>query len=173
MVLRLLAWLACRWIHHQRRRHLPSARALHDHERQTLEGYFDPDLLASVRICEVERVSRPWFIRPLAWLGVSLDMDFRSAAGITFGDLVLISDLGKGHDVPAALLFHELVHVLQYRALGIEGFAQTYVQGWLRNGRAYMAIPLEQEAYALEGRFRTEEHFRATTLWQTTEPVEG
>lgn len=110
-------------------------------------------------------MSRPWFIRPLAWLGFPLDMDFRGAAGITFSDLVLISDLGRGAEIPSDLLFHELIHVLQYRALGIDGFSREYVRGWLAHGRAYLEIPLEKEAYGQDARFRRGEVFRAATAW--------
>jgi hypothetical protein len=50
------------------------------------------------------------------------------------------------------LLFHELVHVEQYRQLGIPRFSELYVRGFL-NGRSYEAIPLEVNAYALERQF--------------------
>jgi len=50
------------------------------------------------------------------------------------------------------LLFHELVHVEQYRHLGIPRFSDLYVRGFL-NGGSYEAIPLEINAYTLGGRF--------------------
>ena len=50
------------------------------------------------------------------------------------------------------LLFHELVHVEQYRQLGIPRFSELYVRGLLSGG-SYEAIPLEVNAYTLEGRF--------------------
>jgi len=159
----ILGWLGGRWIHRQRRLFGSRARPLTTQEHDDLAGFFDQELLASVRIRAVEQVSRPWFVRPLAWLGLPLDMDFRSAAGITFGDLILISGLDPGRAVPTTLLFHEMVHVLQYQHLGIDGFARVYVRGWLENGRAYLAIPLEQEAYAQEDRFRAGERFRVKT----------
>jgi hypothetical protein len=52
----------------------------------------------------------------------------------------------------AGLLFHELVHVEQYRKLGIPRFSELYVRGFL-NGGSYEAIPLEVNAYSLEDRF--------------------
>jgi hypothetical protein len=48
--------------------------------------------------------------------------------------------------------FHELVHVEQYRQLGISRFSELYVRGFL-NGGSYEAIPLEVHAYTLGGRF--------------------
>ena len=51
------------------------------------------------------------------------------------------------------LLFHEIVHVVQYRLLGVRGFAEQYIRGWARSGFDYREIPLEVEAYALEAEF--------------------
>src|SRR5436305_326073 len=59
------------------------------------------------------------------------------------------------------LIFHELVHVVQYRLLGVDRFAQLYVDGWMA-GRArfrddpaqrYMNILLEHMAFQLQGRY--------------------
>ena len=50
------------------------------------------------------------------------------------------------------LLFHELVHSVQYRLLGVPRFSMLYVRGFLRT-RSYEAIPLERNARELEGRF--------------------
>jgi hypothetical protein len=50
------------------------------------------------------------------------------------------------------LLFHELVHVEQYRQLGIPRFAELYVRGFLSGG-GYDGIPLEINAYDLGSRF--------------------
>src|SRR6266576_6182962 len=58
------------------------------------------------------------------------------------------------------LLFHEFVHVLQYRLLGVQEFARRYVDGWLagkgfldRPDLRYVSIPLERQAYDLQARF--------------------
>ncbi len=67
---------------------------------------------------------------------------------------------------PSGLLFHELVHVVQYRLLGIGGFIHGYVTGWAAAGFVYEAIPLEREAFDLEQRFEREpqRHFSVRTL---------
>jgi len=68
-------------------------------------------------------------------------------AGITFQDVVV-------HLEPLAppLLFHELVYAFQYKHLGLQGFADAYVRGFLTGG-SYEEIPLEKQAYELEGQF--------------------
>ena len=68
-------------------------------------------------------------------------------AAITFVDTVVSH--GPYDD---RLLFHELVHVVQYEKLGLAEFAAKYVKGFL-NGSSYEAIPLERNAYELDGRF--------------------
>jgi hypothetical protein len=64
-------------------------------------------------------------------------------AAITFADCVVSH--GPCTDV---LLFHELVHVEQYRQLGVPGFADLYLRGYLSGGGCF-EIPLERNAYAL------------------------
>ena len=60
---------------------------------------------------------------------------------------------------PDGLLFHELVHVEQYRHLGIPRFAELYVRGFLGGG-GYNGIPMEINAYELGGRFEGNPHTR-------------
>jgi len=48
-----------------------------------------------------------------------------------------------------------LVHVEQYRQLGVPRFAGLYVRGFL-NGGGYDGIPLEMNAYELGGRFEAD-----------------
>jgi hypothetical protein len=68
-------------------------------------------------------------------------------AGITFQDVVVHIET-----LTLSLLFHELVHAVQYSHLGRQGFAERYVRGFLSGG-SYEEIPLEKQAYELEGRF--------------------
>ena len=73
--------------------------------------------------------------------------DFGIMAAITFGNVV-VSHQPFTH----GLLFHELVHVEQYRQLGIQQFSSLYVRGFLTGG-GYDGIPLEKNAYMLGARF--------------------
>ena len=80
-------------------------------------------------------------------MGLSNLPDFALMAAVTFKDVVASHEpFSKG------LLFHELVHVEQYRQLGVPRFAELYVRGFL-NGGGYDGIPLEINAYSLGGRF--------------------
>ena len=64
-------------------------------------------------------------------------------AAITFFDTVVSHETFTD-----ALLFHELVHVEQYRQLGVPKFADLYLRGFVNRG-GYFEIPLEQQAYML------------------------
>lgn len=76
---------------------------------------------------------------------------------MTFGDTVA---LAQAHapltsSGQLSLLFHELVHVVQYSVLGIDRFAELYVTGWASAGFVYERIPLELHAYSLEALFQS------------------
>jgi hypothetical protein len=75
--------------------------------------------------------------------------DQSAMAAITFSNVV-VSQVPFSN----ALLFHELVHVEQYRQLGVQRFSELYVRGFI-DGGGYEAIPLEVNAYVLEDRFRS------------------
>ena len=86
---------------------------------------------------------------PRAWLVVGGPVP-PGAAAITLGPFVFVRRARAGD---AQLLAHELVHVRQWRELGVAGFLWRYVGGYLRwRGRgyghwaAYRRIPLEVEA---------------------------
>ena len=90
-----------------------------------------------------------------------LDFSVRTAA--TFEATILV-DPHATQGTPAQftdLIFHELVHVVQYRLLGVDQFAQLYVDGWMA-GRArfrdnpsqrHMNILLEHIAVLLQERY--------------------
>ena len=62
------------------------------------------------------------------------------------------SDVAVSHQpLSDSLLFHEFVHVEQYRQLGISRFAELYVRGFLGGG-GYDGIRLELNAYSLGAR---------------------
>ena len=72
------------------------------------------------------------------------------AAATTLGSLVLVR---RGRADDALLLTHELVHVRQWRVLGVVGFLRRYLGaylGWRLRGyphwAAYRRIPIEIEA---------------------------
>ncbi|HEY6971829.1 MAG TPA: hypothetical protein VJA94_21640 [Candidatus Angelobacter sp.] len=114
-----------------------------------MSAFFSPGLLDAARLLVLTdtRVQNPHFYPQLAARGFTNLPDFQQMAAITFNDVVVAH--GPFSD---GLLFHELVHVEQYRQLGVDHFAELYVRGFL-TGDGYGGIPLEINAYELGDRF--------------------
>ena len=76
-------------------------------------------------------------------------------AGMTLGRWIL---LRRGHEHDSGLVAHELVHVRQWRELGVARFLWRYLGAYfrgrlrgLRHADAYAAIPFEREARGSSG----------------------
>jgi hypothetical protein len=118
-------------------------------QRAAMAGFFSSQLLDDARLLVLngERVVNPDFYPILKTLGFDNLPDQSSMAAITFFDTVVSHE-----PFTNGLLFHELVHVEQYRQLGVARFAALYVRGFLEGG-GYFEIPLEQNAYSLGGQY--------------------
>ena len=142
------------WVRNQRAHYRPLARALSDVERARLSPYFAPPILDVARIAVVREITNPAFYTSLPSETRSSLLDFTEMDAITFVDIFLVrSDIDQAGDAWLALVFHELVHVAQYAQLGVQGFVDTYLQGWADNDLEYARIPLEVMAYDLQARF--------------------
>jgi hypothetical protein len=147
------------WIRQMRDRHVESARPLYPTEQAALKDHYDPQTLGSVRVKEVSEIEKPPFYdalrSQLAFVGMRFDLDFAAVDGLTFDNCVLI----RARPLTPDLLFHELVHVEQYRQLGIPRFATAYVRGFAQNDFRYQEIPQEKIAFSLTARFAANERF--------------
>jgi hypothetical protein len=90
----------------------------------------------------------PKFYSLVRSLGIGGLLEMSSIGAITLVDVIAYPER-----MSRSTLFHELVHAVQYRVLGLRRFAKLYVRGFL-DGGGYQGIPLELQAYALEERFR-------------------
>jgi hypothetical protein len=149
--------VVARYITSQRDRFSPQAVSLTEAQKAAMSGFFSPRLLEVVRTMVLEgvRLKNPPFHGTLKRLGFSGFRDLSQICAITFDHVVVSHE-----PFTDALLFHELVHVEQYRQLGIRRFSEHYVRGFLTGG-GYEGIPLEVNAYELGERFESnpEEHF--------------
>lgn len=151
-----IAWITkevAGYIESQRQTYRQRAVPLNRNETAAMRPFFPPSCLDSTRVTVLSdhRVTNPPFYGQLIRLGfdpISLP-DFRRMTAITFVDTVV-----SHAPFTDRLLFHELVHVVQYEKLGLPEFAAKYVKGFLSGG-SYEAIPLERNAYELDGRFAT------------------
>ena len=148
------------YIASQREAFLPASLSLTDEQRGAMGRFFIPEVLDESRLVVLQnsRVQNPDFYPNLLQLGFSNLPDFRLMAATTFGNVVV-----SHQPFTDGLLFHELVHVEQYRQLGIPQFSILYVRGFLAGG-GYDGIPLERNAYALGSQFEAnpEQRFSVT-----------
>jgi len=141
-----LAINVARYIVDQREKYRASATPLSVEQVLSMQRYFTPELLAAVRVKRLinERLEAPSF--ELMGLDSMSQTAFALMAATTFVD-VIVACVPLDYDI----LFHELVHCEQYQQLGVQGFAEAYVKGALREG-SYHGIPLEEQAYTLGAR---------------------
>ena len=145
-------WLARRavgWIDRQRRLHRPLAEPIPDVGLARLARFFQPETLEPIRVQRVSRVEPPTGFGLLGRLP-PLALDFDRVYGITFVDTILVAEGLVPEAARPDCLFHECVHVAQYRLLGVEEFVRRYLTGWAAAGYRYDAIPLERQAYQLQ-----------------------
>jgi hypothetical protein len=129
--------------------YLNAAATIQVGHRAALTPFFPADLLTRTLVSVVvQPVENPSFYPTLRQMGFNNLPDFSKMAAITFVDVVV-----SHVQIASALLFHEMVHVVQYNKLGLSEFSRHYVEGFLRSG-SYERIPLEINAYQLEERFR-------------------
>lgn len=139
------------YIDTQRQTYRPRAVPLDRNQKTAVQSFFPAATLDSARVVVLagERIGNPLFYGELIKMGFALASlpDFGQMAAITYVDTVVSHEPFTGR-----VLFHELVHVLQYERLGLEQFAAKYVNGFLKGG-SYEAIPLEMNAHELDSRF--------------------
>lgn len=144
-----LATMVEEYISSSRKKYAPQAAALTETQRAAMLPFFPAELLESARLCVLRgtRVPNPSMYAMAKMMGIRNLPDFAGMAAITFIDVIV-----SHQEVTDTLLFHELVHVVQFEQLGLKEFASRYVHGFIRGG-SYEEIPLEKSAYLLEGRF--------------------
>jgi len=131
------------------------ARALQPEERAALGPFFPSALLSSIRIAFVDTMAQPPFLAGFEESRHGEALDFPAATGLSLGDTIVIKRSVRPEDqVWLPLLFHELVHSVQYEVLGgAEAFVPSYAQGLFATGFVYRKIPHEVQAYELQARF--------------------
>jgi hypothetical protein len=151
---------ALTWIVQQREFHRPAAISLSGQVLDAVSPFYNGSTLGRARFRLVDAIDNPPFYADLAQMAPSIELiDFRQMAVITFDDTILIRASSNSEIGATSLAFHELVHVVQYEQLGTPGFAERYVRGWAEHKMQYEAIPLERDAYDLQGRFEQHDQF--------------
>ena len=136
----------CRWLRGVRKEHAAAAKPVDTFGHQRLRLFYPDSLLAASKVVVTDHLPTP----PLEQWGLgSLGMlSSDQAAAITFLDTFFVR---SGHVNDEALFFHELVHVVQWRLLGMTRFLLLYAIGLAERG--YMDSPLEATAFRLGDTF--------------------
>lgn len=137
------------YIENSREKYVSKAAPLSAEQRSQMESFFPPEILDSARLLVLRgaRIQDPPFYTMARIMGIKSLPSFADTSAVTFIDVVVSHE-----DFTPGLLFHELVHAVQYVQLGTKEFASRYVSGFLKGG-SYAENPLEKHAFALEQRF--------------------
>lgn len=136
------------WIDRLLEVHADQARAVTALGSARLAAAFPLELLERAKMVSVDPVPFP----PLEAFGLTefAALQRRPFEGITFKDTFFVR---RGRE-SESLSFHELVHVVQWSALGEERFLLAYGFGLFTFG--YRSSPLERMAYELQRLFDTD-----------------
>jgi hypothetical protein len=132
-----------------RTKYLSSAVALSPQQLAPLRPFFPAEVLENSRVLVLrgKRIQDPSFYSMAKMMGFRNLPSFSDVAAVTFVDVIVSHE-----EFTPSLLFHELVHAVQYLQLGAKQFSALYVNGFIKGG-SYDDIPLEKNAYELESRF--------------------
>jgi hypothetical protein len=132
-----------------RKRYAERSVPITPEQRLAMQAFFPAEVLEQTRLLVLhdERVQDPPFYGMARMMGIKNLPSFGDTAAVTFVDVIV-----SHQEFTDDLLFHELVHAVQYVQLGTKEFAARYVNGFLSGG-GYAGIPLEKNAYELEQRY--------------------
>jgi hypothetical protein len=149
LIVALAPWVGGMWVILRRRRYRRIGRPFTPAERSALAGFFEAALLERVRLAVVPRIEPPLGARVLPVRRFGSLVDLGAVRGMAFGDAIVTTQ-----DPPTpTLLFHEMVHVVQYELFGVRPMLARYVGDYFDRGRDYFAIDAERCAYDLQARF--------------------
>ncbi len=137
------------YISSSRKKYAANAVPLTAEQRAAMQPFFPAEILDQTRLLVLkgQRIEDPGFYTMARMMGFKDLPSFADVAAVTFVDVIVSHE-----EFTDALLFHELVHVVQYAQLGVKEFGARYVSGFVTGG-GYDGIPLEKNAYELEQRF--------------------
>ena len=131
-----------RWMDGLRADHVRESVAASALGSGRLFDHFPASMLDETRVVTVSEIPFP----PVSAFGLPEFEPMAPMSGVTFGDMYFVRP-----DAPEGVHFHELVHVVQWNALGRSDFLLTYAIGLMQHG--YAQSPLEAIAFELQERF--------------------
>ena len=141
--------LVSSFLREQREHYFPLAVPLSNHQKALMWPYFSAALLDRVRVIELEgtRVPNPPFYAEAKALGFVNLPEFTHMHALTFLDVVVFQE-----KITERLLFHGLVHAVQFEILGLERYSDRFVRSFV-NTKLHFSVPLEAHTFSLESKF--------------------
>jgi hypothetical protein len=141
------------WIRAERARYRPLAAPLSEADRRRFSPYFPQKLLRDARLLEVVGFENPEFFSIFEDAGEARPLDLRQASALALVDTILITEGASASSSRDRVLFHELVHLVQYDAMGLDEYMRRYAEYWAGNGHSYRGIRHEIQAFELADRY--------------------
>ncbi len=142
------------WVDGTLAQHAPVARSVATVGFRRLPLYYRATTLAAAKVVIAPKLPMP----PLARFGLTQFAEWERTeyGGVTYRDTFIVTPAFAADE---SLYFHELIHVVQWRLLGLQRFVAAYADGLERFG--YRESPLEKMAYDAQARFDAGEVFDA------------
>jgi hypothetical protein len=133
------------WVEAQLAAHASGAVPIAGLGFERLPRCFSAALLSETRSVTVARIPIP----PFSAFGLPelASIETMGVSGVTFKNVCFVHASVRSESIHC----HELVHAVQWRALGVDQFMLTYAMGLLQHGYAHS--PLEAMAYDLQSQF--------------------
>jgi len=147
LIARAVGWIST-YLQEERDYYWPVAAPVGGLCRARMRPYFASSLLDRVRIIELHgaRVRIPEFFAQIRAFGFE-PPEISHMDSVTFLDVVAFNQ-----GLSERALFHALVHSAQIDILGLQRYAELWVQGFLKSG-THFTVPLEVHAFTLASRF--------------------
>jgi hypothetical protein len=146
-VAQAVEWLSA-YLQQQREYYFPASGPLSAQQKALMWPYFSPALLDGVRVVELRgaRVAVPEFFTEARSFGFE-PPEITHMDSLTFLDVIVFNE-----EFSDRALFHALVHTVQLQTLGIQRYAELWVQSFIKS-RTHFTVPLEVHAFSLASKF--------------------
>lgn len=139
------------WMQQQREKYRDAGGPLTEEQRAELQRFFPAEILDRLRIVEVwrtgETIPYPPFYERVRAGGARVVPDAAHMTAIPFIDVAVFN-----REPTLRTLFHTLVHVTQFRMVGLERVMKGYFHTLNESG-LWMVVPFEEQAYQLDARY--------------------
>ncbi|HUL14658.1 MAG TPA: hypothetical protein VLV88_01580 [Terriglobales bacterium] len=137
------------YLRSQREQYVQMGKPIPVEQRAKMERFFPTSLLRRIMMVEMAgcRIENPPFYQEAKELGFVNLPEITHMASLTFDDVIVFHE-----SLTERLLFHALVHVVQFHQLGVDTFTELFVRSFLRVNSHFL-VPLEAHAFALDSKF--------------------